>query len=276
MVSEIISNQYIFYILLIISTAVVAGFLAGLFGIGGGLITIPILVYIFKSLSIENEYIMHLAVGTSFSIIIPTALVSVITHNKLKAVDFNIMKSYGVFVIIGVLIGTFFASTLNSKSLILIFSIILFIMSVNFFYNKNEYIKKLNFNLKLRIFFGFIVGFISSLMGIAGAIMNVPILKSSGYSINRAIGTSAFIGLFISIFGAIGFIGSGILLNSDLPLSIGFVYVPAFLIFTPITSFMARLGAKTVHKIEKNKITIYFSIFLFLVASKFMYDYLAF
>ena len=273
MVSEIISNQYIFYILLIISTALVAGFLAGFFGIGGGLITIPILVYIFKSLSIENEYIMHLAVGTSFSIIIPTALVSVITHNKLNAVDFNIMKSYGVFVVIGVLVGTFFASTLNSKSLILIFSIILFIMSVNFFYNKNEYIKKLDFKLTLRILSGFIVGFISSLMGIAGAIMNVPILKSCGYSINRAIGTSAFIGLFISIFGAIGFIGSGIILNSDLPFSIGFVYIPAFLIFTPITSFMARLGAKSVHKIEKNKITIYFSIFLFLVASKFMYDY---
>ena len=79
-------------------TAIPVGFVAGLFGIGGGLITVPFLFYIFNSLGIDQQYVMHLAVGTSFAIIIPTSTVSVLTHHKFKAVDFDIVKSYGIFV----------------------------------------------------------------------------------------------------------------------------------------------------------------------------------
>ena len=92
-------------------TAIPVGFVAGLFGIGGGLITVPFLFYIFNSLGIDQQYVMHLAVGTSFAIIIPTSIVSVLTHHKFNAVDFNVVKSYGVFVIGGVIIGTIFAAT---------------------------------------------------------------------------------------------------------------------------------------------------------------------
>ena len=109
-----------------IVTAIPAGFAAGLFGIGGGLISVPFLYYVFSSFGVDQAYIMHLAVGTSFSIIIPTSIVSVATHNKFKAVDFNIVKSYGVFVISGVIVGTIFAASLKSKSLVLFFSIIIF------------------------------------------------------------------------------------------------------------------------------------------------------
>ena len=83
-------------------TAVPVGFVAGLFGIGGGLITVPFLYYIFGTLGIDQQYIMHLAVGTSFAIIIPTSVVSVLTHHKFNSVDFNVVKSYGVFVVVGV------------------------------------------------------------------------------------------------------------------------------------------------------------------------------
>ena len=102
-------------------TAVPVGFVAGLFGIGGGLITVPFLYFIFSSLSIEQQYLMHLAVGTSFAIIIPTSTVSVLTHHKFKAVDFDIVKSYGIFVITGVVIGTMFAASMKTKSLVLFF-----------------------------------------------------------------------------------------------------------------------------------------------------------
>ena len=111
-------------------TAVPVGFVAGLFGIGGGLITVPFLYYIFGSLGIAQEHIMHLAVGTSFAIIIPTSTVSVLTHHKFKAVDFNIVKSYGIFVVLGVLIGTIFAASLKTKTLVLFFSIIIFLLSI--------------------------------------------------------------------------------------------------------------------------------------------------
>ena len=256
-------------------TAIPVGFVAGLFGIGGGLINVPFLYYIFNYLEIDPQYVMHLAVGTSFAIIIPTSIVSVLTHNKFKAVDFDVVKSYGIFVVLGVIICTFFAATLKTKSLILFFSIIITFLGIYLLLIKErENNITVNIKLYLKIIFGFIVGFISAPMGIGGAIMNVPILKFFGYSINKAIGSAAAIGFLIALFGAIGFLISGNYLNSSLPLSIGFINIPAFLIFIPITTFMARIGAKTVHSIDKNKISKFFGIFLLVVSIKFFYEYL--
>ena len=100
-------------------TAIPVGYFAGLFGIGGGLITVPFLFFIFEALGVDKNYLMHLAVGTSFSIIIPTSMVSVYTHNKHKSVDLNIIKTYGLFVIIGVLLGTTFAVVAKTKLLVI-------------------------------------------------------------------------------------------------------------------------------------------------------------
>ena len=256
--------------------AIPVGFVAGLFGIGGGLITVPFLFYIFGALGLDQSYIMHLAVGTSFSIIIPTSIVSVLTHHKFKAVDFGIVKSYGLFVIFGVILGTIFASTLKTKSLVLFFSIVILFLGFYLLFLKEKKDEKNLTNeikLHLRALLGFLSGFISAPMGIGGAIMNVPILKFFGYSINRAIGSAAAIGFLIALFGTIGFLITGSYLKTQIPLSVGFINIPAFLIFVPITTFMARIGAKTVHKIDKNKISKYFGIFLLIVASKLLYEY---
>lgn len=256
-------------------TAVPVGFVAGLFGIGGGLITVPFLYYIFGSLGVDQQYLMHLAVGTSFAIIIPTSIVSVLTHHKYKAVDFSIVKSYGIFVIFGVIIGTIFAASLKTKSLVLFFSIIIFFLGIYLLLLKekeNNVINKIKLHFK--IILGLIVGFISAPMGIGGAIMNVPILKFFGYSINKAIGSAAAIGFLIALFGALGFFITGSYLQTNLPFSFGFLNIPAFLIFIPITTFMARIGARTVHKIDKRKISKYFGIFLLLIATKFIFEYL--
>ena len=220
-------------------------------------------------------YTMHLAVGTSFAIIIPTSTVSVLTHYKFKAVDFDIVKSYGVFVIIGVLFGTYFAAKLDTKSLILFFSVVIFFLGFYLLLLKDKPSKIVTkIWLIYKIFFGFISGFISAPMGIGGAVMNVPILKFFGYSINRAIGSSAAIGFLIAFFGAIGFFISGTYLQANIPLSLGFINLPAFFIFIPITTFMARIGARTVHKINKNKITVYFGIFLLIISLNFFIEYL--
>ena len=256
-------------------TAIPVGFVAGLFGIGGGLITVPFLYYIFGSLGIDQAYLMHLAVGTSFAIIIPTSTVSVLTHHKFKAVDFEIVKSYGIYVILGVVLGTMYAASLKTNSLVLFFSIVIFFLGIYLLLlkekQKNVVIKM---KLHLKIILGFVVGFVSAPMGIGGAVMNVPILKFFGYSINKAIGSAAAIGFLIALFGAIGFLISGSYLKTNLPLSIGFLNIPAFLIFIPITTFMARIGARTVHKIDKEKISKFFGIFLLIIASKFLLEYL--
>ena len=267
------TNQLLFFLLIMAVTAIVAGFFAGFFGIGGGIITVPCLFYIFGAVGIDKSFIMHLAVETSFAIIIPTAIMSVFTHYKHQAVDFGVIKTYGIFVVIGVIIGSFFAASMETKSLVLFFSIIIYLLAINLIFLKDKTKIKLKFTLLQRTVLGFIVGFVSSLMGIGGAIMNVPILKFVGYTINKAIGSAASIGFLISVFGFLGFLVSGILTKTDIPLSVGFINIPAFLIFIPITVMMAKVGASTVHKIKREIIAKLFGFFLIIIASRFLYDY---
>jgi len=277
MIENLDQSQILYFISIMIITAIPVGFVAGLFGIGGGLITVPFLFYIFGAIGFDQSYIMHLAVGTSFAIIIPTSIASVLTHHKFKAVDFGIVKSYGLFVIMGVIFGTIFAANLQTKFLVLFFSIVIFFLGFYLlFLKEKESQTSRKINLEFKIILGFVAGFISAPMGIGGAIMNVPILKFFGYSINRAIGSAAAIGFLIAIFGAIGFLITGSYLKTEIPLSIGFLNIPTFLIFIPITTFMARIGARTVHKINKNKISKYFGIFLLIVSTKFMLEYFNF
>ena len=267
------TNQILFFLLIMAVTAIVAGFFAGFFGIGGGIITVPCLFYIFGAVGIDKSFIMHLAVGTSFAIIVPTAIMSVFTHYKHQAVDFGIIKTYGIFVVIGVIIGSFFAASMETTSLVLFFSIIIYLLALNLIFLKDKTKIKLKFTLLQRTVLGFIVGFTSSLMGIGGAIMNVPILKFVGYTINKAIGSAASIGFLISVFGFLGFLVSGIMFKTDIPLSVGFINIPAFLIFIPLTVVMAKVGASTIHKIKREIIAKLFGFFLIIIASRFLYEY---
>ena len=276
MIENLATDQILLFLSIMSVTALVAGFFAGFFGIGGGIITVPCLFYIFGANEIDKSFLMHLAVGTSFAIMIPTAIMSVYTHYKHKAVDFNVLKTYGIFVVLGVTIGSLIAAYLNTKSLILFFSIALYVLALNLFFLKEKTKFKLNFSLIQRSTLGFIVGFISSLMGIGGAIMNVPILKFVGYTINKSIGTAASIGFLISLTGSAGFFLTGILTKTSLPLSIGFINIPAFLIFIPLTMYMAKVGATLVHKMNRNVITKLFGFFLVIIASRFLYDYFNF
>ena len=256
-------------------TAFPVGFFAGLFGIGGGLITVPFLFFIFDNLNINQDYLMHLAVGTSFAIIIPTSLISVLTHKKHGSVDFSIIKNYAIFVIIGVLSGTIFAATLHTKSLLLFFTIVVYFLGAYLLNIKDKTSKlKPNFSLTPKIILGFVSGFISAPMGIGGAVMNVPILRYFGYPINKAIGSAAAIGFIIALFGGLGFFLTGSYLNANLPLSIGFINIPAFLIFIPITMFMARVGANISHNMDKPKLQRFFGIFLYVIGTLFLYRYL--
>ncbi len=274
MIENFEQGRILFLVFVMSLAALPAGFFAGFFGIGGGLITVPFLFYIFNSFGVDQTYLMHLAVGTSFAIIIPTSTVSVMTHHQHKAVDFRVVKDYGIFVISGVILGTIFAANLKTKPLILFFSVVVFILAFYLlFLKEKEKDIKINMGFVSKIISGLITGFISAPMGIGGAVMNVPILKFFGYPINKAIGSAAAIGFVIALFGAIGFFVSGTYLKTNLPLSLGFINIPAFLIFVPITTFMARIGAKTSHKVDKKKLTRYFGFFLIVIGSKFLFDY---
>ena len=211
-----------------ILTAFPVGFFAGYFGIGGGLISVPVLFFIFETVNVDKSYLMHLSVGTAFSITIFTSFVSVMTHKKHKAVDINILKTYGLFVILGVLLGTYMAALLDTKSLVLFFSVVVYFFGGYLLLFRKKLKKNKSFNFFPRALFGFLSGFISAPMGITGAMMNVPILRYFGYPIGRAIGSSAAIGFVIASIGSIGFLISGFLLNANLPMSIGFVNIQLF------------------------------------------------
>jgi uncharacterized membrane protein YfcA len=270
-------NQIIFILTVMAASAVATGFMAGFFGIGGGLIMVPILFYIFSFTGIERAFIMHLALGTSFSIIIPTSIISTMTHMKFKAVDFSIVKTFGVFVAIGVVFGTVFAISLKTSSLVLFFSIMTMLFSLYFFTAKEKIDPTpRKINLIYRVICGFLSGFLSAPMGIAGGVINTPVLKMFGYPIKVAIGCSAAVGFIIALIGAIGFAVSGSYLNINVPLSLGFVNIPSFLIFVPITMFMAKIGAKTVHKFDKKLIGKLFGVYLFIVSCKLFYEYFSF
>ena len=218
---------------------------------------------------------MHLSVGTAFTITIFTSTASVLTHRKNKLVDFTIVKSFGVFVVLGVLLGTFFASFMNTRNLVLFFSVVVYFFGA-YLMLAPESTGRIKSKIKSypKVILGLISGFISAPMGITGAMMNVPILRYFGYPISKCIGSAAAIGFFISLFGAIGFLMSGFYFDAKLPFSICFVNLPAFILFVPITTFMARIGANTVHKMNKVKAQRLFGVFLYVVGTIFIYRFL--
>ena len=270
----ILISEYWYFLILIIFAATAVGFFAGLFGIGGGLISVPCLFFIFETLNIEKDFLMHLTVGTAFTITIFTSSASVLTHYKNKLVDVNVVKTFGIFVVTGVLLGTIFASSMSTKNLVLFFSIVVYIFGAYLMLSQDKVKKSQRYKaFYSKAFFGLISGFISAPMGITGAMMNVPLLRYLGYPISKCIGSAATIGLFISLTGSVGFLISGFYFNANLPFSVGFINIPAFLLFVPITTFMARYGANTVYKMNKDKAQRLFGVFLYVVGTIFIYRY---
>jgi len=256
--------------------ACIAGFMAGLLGVGGGLVMVPALYYAFSVLNFEIQTKMHLALGTSLAIIIPTSIMSTRTHMKYNAVDFGLIKSFGVYIIIGVLLGTLLASKLKTAGLVLFFSIFAFLVGLFFIFLKNKLEEtKKNIPKIFKIIIGNLIGFISVPLGIGGGSLSVPFMRLFGYDMRKAIGTSAAIGIVIAITGTLSMISSGALFaNVKSPLSFGYFNLPGFLVFVPITIIVAPLGAKVVHKVSRSLISKVFGVYLIIMSVKSFQEYL--
>jgi uncharacterized membrane protein YfcA len=271
-------SQIISLISVMAVAASISGFMAGLLGVGGGIIMVPALYYAFTVLGYDESTKMHLALGTSLAIIIPTSVMSTRTHMKYEAVDFTLIKSFGLFVAAGVLIGTFLASNLETKKLLLIFSIFSGCVGLFFiFFREKLGATPRNIPNSIKSIIGTIIGFISVPLGIGGGSLSVPFMRLFGYSIRNAIGTSAAIGFLISVIGAASMSLSGNFFDTvTTPLSFGYVNLPGFLVFVPVTMMMAPLGAKVVHKIDKNLLSKIFGFFLLLISARSFYEYFLF
>ncbi len=269
-------SQILNLLIVLSIAACIAGFMAGLLGVGGGLVMVPALYYAFSVLNFEIETKMHLALGTSLAIIIPTSIMSTRTHMKYKAVDFGLIKSFGIYIIIGVLLGTLLASKLKTAGLVLFFSIFAFLVGLFFIFLKNK-LEETEKNIPkiFKIIIGNLIGFISVPLGIGGGSLSVPFMRLFGYDMRKAIGTSAAIGIVIAITGTVSMISSGALFaNVKSPLSFGYFNLPGFLVFVPITMLAAPLGAKVVHKVSRSLISRIFGIYLIIMSIKSFQEYL--
>ncbi len=275
---ETIATAELINLLFVLAVAAAgAGFMAGLLGVGGGIVMVPALYYAFTVLDFDIATRMHLSVGTSLAIIIPTSIISTKTHMEYDAVDFKLIKSFGIFILLGVIGGTFLAVNLKTPAFVLFFSIMAFIVGLFFIFFREQLLK----NPKMisdsaKNISGIIIGFISVLLGIGGGSLMVPFMRTFGYDIRRSIGTAAGVGFLIAVFGTITMITGGkIVDNINTPYSLGYVNLLGFLVFVPVTMIMARVGAKAVYKIDKNILSKIFGIFLIIVSIRSFFEYLS-
>ena len=273
---NLIISEVINLLVVLALAAGVAGFMAGLLGVGGGIIMVPALYYAFTVLDYEIITRMHLSVGTSLAIIIPTSIISTKTHMEYDAVDFKMVKSFGIFILLGVILGTFLAVNLRTPQLVLFFSLFAFIVGLFFIFLREKLVenpKKISDIIKN--ISGVIIGFISVPLGIGGGSLMVPFMRTFGYDIRKSIGTAAAIGFLISVSGATTMvIGGKIIDNVETPFSIGYVNLLGFLVFVPVTMVMARIGAVMVYKINKKLLSKIFGTFLLIVSIRSFIEYL--
>ena len=274
---EVLNVSEIVYLFIVLSIAAsVAGFMAGLLGVGGGIIIVPALYYAFTILDFDIATRMHISVGTSLAIIIPTSIISAKTHMEHKAVDINLVKSFGIFIVIGVIGGTFLAVNLRTSDFILFFSIMAFIVGLFFIFLRDKFLenpKKIKDSIKNISGVG--VGFISVLLGIGGGSLMVPFMRTFGYDIRKSIGTASAIGILIAISGTITMITGGEIINNvSTPFTLGYINLFGFIVFVPVTMLMARIGAKAVYKTDKKLLSKIFGTFLLIVSIRSFIEYL--
>ncbi len=246
----------------------VVGVMAGLLGIGGGGILVPVLASIFIYQGVPKDSVMHLALGTSMACIILTSFSSMRSHYKNGAVDWSLVKTMAVGMVVGTFFGTFLTAYLSAKVLAIFFAIFMAYVAVQMFRKKKVHaasgaISKTELRL---VTLG--IGSISALVSIGGGSVTVPYLTWRGVDIRNAIGTSAALGFFISIAGTFGYFINGILNQAETGHIWGYIYVPALLLVSIPSYFTAPLGAKLTQKLPVQILKKVFGALLMLLSIK--------
>jgi uncharacterized membrane protein YfcA len=247
-----------------------AGTVAGLFGIGGGLVIVPVLIFSFGLQGVSAEIAAHLAVGTSLATIVFTSISSIRSHHLHKAVRWDIVRSMVVGIIIGAVIGAVIASMLSGAALELIIGVFVIVVALEMMLEVNprpgrEVPGKMGLSAA-----GAGIGGASAIFGVGGGTLTVPFLSWYNLRMQSAVGTSAACGFPIALAGALANMGTG-WNHPDLPdLSIGFVYLPAFAGIVLTSVFFARVGANLAHRLDARLLKKIFAIFLIIVGIRFL------
>ena len=266
------------FILHLVLLGCVVGFMAGLLGIGGGGIMVPVLTGLFLAQGVAPAHVVHLALGTSMASIIMTSLSSSLAHYRHKNINWFVVKGFSPGVVLGAFVMTFIAAQLNALYLVTIFTVFMAYVAAQMFLNKKPSPSRNMPSGKGLFFAGSGVGGISSLVSIGGGSLTVPYLLWHNIDIKKAIATSAAIGLPISVAGSLGYLINGYLLQSggaqgaSLDYSIGFIYLPAVLLISVCSFFTAPLGAKLVQRLPVPLLKKIFALLLFSLSVKMFYS----
>ena len=250
-----------------LATGCVAGVLAGLFGIGGGIVIVPVLEAALGFLGVDAAIRMHVAVATSLATIIPTSISSARAHHQRGAVDFDIVRRWAMFVLIGALLGAWIAAQVHSRVLALVFATLAMLVAAKMvLFPETRNLTEAVPRGPLVPVIPTAIGCFSSMMGIGGGPFSVMTLVLFNQPIHRAVGTAALFGLIISLPGTAGFIATGWGDARLPPGSVGYVSLVGFALIAPTTVLLAPFGAKIAHGLSQRRLSMMFGAFLLLVA----------
>jgi len=250
---------------------VVTGILAGLLGVGGGLVLVPLFVIAFQMQGFPPDLIMHMALGTSLTSIIFTSFSSTRSHHRRGGVEWNIIKHICLGIVIGTYVGSYVASYIPARYLQLFFAVFLFYVTAQMVLGKVPKASRHMPGFLLTNVAGVCIGFVSSLVGVGGGTLSVPFMLWHNVGMRHAIGTSAAIGMPIALAGGLGYYING-LGASNLPeYSAGFIYLPALLGVVICSMLTAPIGARLAYTLPVPKIKKFFAIFLAIVGLRMLW-----
>jgi uncharacterized membrane protein YfcA len=256
-------------ILALIATGCCSGFLAGLLGVGGGIVIVPVLFQVFEVFGVDPTVRMQVAVGTSLATIIPTSIVSARSHWRKGSVDRELLQRLAPMTFIGVILGTLVASWVSGQVLTAVFATVALLVALKMAMGPDAF--AIGHALPGRAgtgVMGSVIGGVSAMMGIGGGTLTVPLLSLFRYPIHSAVGTAAALGMIISLPGAIGFAIAGYGNPALPPFSLGYVNLAGFLTIVPTSILAAPWGARTAHAISRVWLSRAFGFFLIITAIK--------
>ncbi len=256
----------------IAGAGILVGILAGLFGIGGGAVIVPVLYEVFRALGVPEDVRMQLCIGTSLAIIVPTTVSSYLGHKKKGAAIANVVRIWALPAVVGVAIGSVAASYAPSALFKIAFIVFASFIATRMLFGSERWsLGKELPGRGLLTLYGFVTGLFSSLVGVSGGAVSNAVLTLYGQPMQRAVATSAGVGVPITIAGTVGYMLAGWRHMAVLPpLSIGFVSLIGFALMAPVSSFTTRYGVRLAHWLPRRRLEIGFGIFLAIVALRFL------
>jgi len=256
-------SEIVLLLAFLVAAGGVAGIISGLLGVGGGIVIVPVLFFVFEGIGIDEAVRMHLAVGTSLATIIFTGYISSRSHWRKGSVDTSLLKSWGPAVAAGVIVGTVLGGNVRGQVLTLVFAVVAALVAVNMTLKPSERVQKRAMpNSPLKEVLAVIIGLFSVMMGIGGGTLSVPIMSFFNYPIRLAVGTASALGMIIAIPGTLGYAWFGWGEPALPPFSVGYVNLLGLIAIVPLSMVTAPWGAKLAHTISPSALRYCFAAFL--------------